>query len=138
MSTMHIDVVSGEAQIFSGDANFIAVPGEAGELGILPGHTPLLTRIRPGALRIQRDGAAEELIVVAGGILEIQPNSVTVLADTAIRGQDIDETKALAARERAQEALRNAQDKSEIATVQAELATLAAQIAAIRKLRGRS
>ena len=134
-ATMHVDVVSAEASIFSGEAEFVVLPGEAGELGIYPRHAPLITRIRPGAVRIQKPGGEEELIFVAGGILEVQPKVVTVLADTAIRGHDLDEAKANEALEKAKVALANAQDKQEIATLQAEFAMQAAQIAAIRKLR---
>ena len=136
--TIHVDVVSAEASIYSGEAEFVVLPGEAGELGIYPQHTPLITRIKPGAVRIKpSDGGAEEFIFVAGGILEVQPKVVTVLADTAIRGHDLDEAKATEALKRAEEARAKAQDKQEIASVEAELATLAAQLAAIRKLRGR-
>ncbi|HEX7811169.1 MAG TPA: F0F1 ATP synthase subunit epsilon [Burkholderiales bacterium] len=137
-NTIHVDVVSAEEQIFSGEAEFVVLPGEAGELGIYPRHTPLITRIKPGAVRIKPAGGGEEnLIFVAGGILEVQPAMVTVLADTAIRGRDLDEAKALEAQKRAEEALRNATDKQEIATLQAEFAMVAAQLAAIRKLRGK-
>ena len=135
-NTIHVDVVSAEQHIFSGEAEFVVLPGEAGELGIYPRHTPLITRIKPGAVRIKPAGGGEEnLIFVAGGILEVQPSMVTVLADTAIRGHDLDEAKALEAKKRAEDALRNAKDKQEIATVEAELSMLAAQLAAIRKLR---
>jgi len=134
-ATIHIDVVSAEESIFSGEAEFVVLPGEAGELGIYPRHTPLITRIRPGAVRIQKPGGEEELIFVAGGILEVQPALVTVLADTAIRGHDLDEAKALEAKKRADEALRSAKDKQEIAVVEGELAMLAAQLSAIRRLR---
>jgi F-type H+-transporting ATPase subunit epsilon len=135
-STMQVDVVSAEQAIFSGQAEFVVLPGEVGELGVYPRHTPLITRIKPGAVRIKVAGQAdEELIFVAGGILEVQPNMVTVLADTAIRGQDLDEAKALEAQQRAAEARRSAQGAQEIATVESELAVLAAQLAAIRKLR---
>ena len=135
-NTMHVDVVSAEQEIFSGEAEFVVLPGEAGELGIYPRHTPLITRIKPGAVRIKPAGGGEEnLIFVAGGILEVQPSVVTVLADTAIRGHDLDEAKALEAQKRAEEALRNAADKQEIATLQAEFSMMAAQLAAIRKLR---
>ena len=135
-NTIHVDVVSAEESIFSGEAQFVVLPGEAGELGIYPRHTPLITRIKPGAVRIQpADGGEENLIFVAGGILEVQPTLVTVLADTAIRGHDLDEAKALEAHKRAEEALRSAKDKQEVATVEAELAMLAAQLSAIRKLR---
>ena len=126
-NTIHIDVVSAEESIFS---------GEAGELGIYPRHTPLITRIKPGAVRIvPAGGGAEELIFVAGGILEVQPQLITVLADTAIRGHDLDEAKASEALKRAEEARAKARDKQEIAAVESEVASLAAQLAAIRKLR---
>ena len=135
-NTIQVDVVSAEESIFSGLAEFVVLPGEAGELGIYPKHTPLITRIKPGAVRIKPAGGGDEtLIFVAGGILEVQPSLVTVLADTAIRGHDLDEAKAIEAQKRAEEALRNAKDKQEIATVEGELSMLAAQLAAIRKLR---
>jgi F-type H+-transporting ATPase subunit epsilon len=135
-NTIQVEVVSAEESVYSGEASFVVLPGEAGELGIYPRHTPLITRIRPGAVRIQpADGGEEMLIFVAGGILEVQPSVVTVLADTAIRGHDLDEAKALDAQKRAEEALRNATDKQEIATLQSEFAMMAAQLAAIRKLR---
>ncbi|MBK8016055.1 MAG: F0F1 ATP synthase subunit epsilon [Betaproteobacteria bacterium] len=137
-NTIHVDVVSAEESIFSGEAEFVVLPGEAGELGIYPRHTPLITRIKPGSVRIVPAGGGEEqLIFVAGGILEVQPKVVTVLADTAIRGHDLDEAKANEAIRLAEEARAKAQDKEEIASVEAELATLAAQLAAIRKLRKR-
>ena len=135
-NTIQLEVVSAEESVYSGEAAFVVLPGEAGELGIYPRHTPLITRIKPGAIRIQPSGGGEEqLIFVAGGILEVQPAMVTVLADTAIRGHDLDEAKALEAKQRAEESLRNATDKQEIAVVEGELAMLAAQLAAIRKLR---
>ncbi len=134
--TIHVDVVSAEEQIYSGEAEFVALPGEAGELGIYPRHTPLITRIKPGAVRIKPEGGGpEELIFVAGGILEVQPKVVTVLADTAIRGKDLDEAKALEAQKRAQEAMHERCGKMEYAKAAAELAEAAAQIQAIRKLR---
>jgi len=136
MATLHVDVVSAEAAIFSGEAKFVVLPGEAGELGILPGHTPLISRIRPGTLKIVRTDDVEESVFVAGGILEVQPNGVTVLADTAIRAADLDEAKAEAARKKAEEALRNAKDTADIAVVEAELAMLTAQAIAARRLRG--
>ena len=137
-ATIHIDVVSAEESIFSGEAEFVVLPGEAGELGIYPRHTPLITRIKPGAVRILPAGGGEEqLIFVAGGILEVQPKVITVLAHTAIRGHDLDEAKANEALKRAEEARRSAKDKQEIAVVEGELAMLAAQLAAIRKLRKR-
>ncbi len=133
--TIHVDVVSAEASIFSGEAEFVVLPGEAGELGIYPRHTPLITRIKPGAVRIQKPGGEEELVFVAGGILEVQPKVITVLADTAIRGTDLDEAKANEALQKAEEARAKAKDKQEIAVVEGELAMLAAQLAAIRRLR---
>ncbi|ARP83891.1 F0F1 ATP synthase subunit epsilon [Bordetella genomosp. 8] len=135
MATLHVDVVSAESAIFTGEAKFVVLPGESGELGILPGHTPLISRIRPGTLKIVREDNSEENVFVAGGILEVQPGSVTVLADTAIRAADLDEAKAEAARQKAQEALRNAKDKADIAVVEAELAMLAAQALAARRLK---
>lgn len=134
-NTIHVDVVSAEQQIFSGEAEFVVLPGEAGELGIHPRHTPLITRIKPGAVRIQKPGGEEEFVFVAGGVLEVQPRVVTVLADTAIRGHDLDEAKANEALKHAEDARRNAKDKQELATVESEIAMLAAQLAAIRKLR---
>ncbi len=137
-NSIHVDVVSAEALIFSGEAEFVALPGEAGELGIYPGHTPLITRIRPGAVRIKVAGKnEEEFVFVAGGILEVQPNGVTVLADTAIRGGDLDEAKALAAKKAAEESMVNRDSKIDYATAQAELATAIAQLAAIARLRNK-
>ncbi len=134
--TLHVDVVSAEEQIYSGEAEFVVLPGEAGELGIYPRHTPLITRIKAGAVRIKVPGQAEEeFVFVAGGVLEVQPKVVTVLADTAIRGKDLDEAKATEALKHAEEARKNAQSKQEIATIEAEFAMLAAQLAAIQKLR---
>jgi F-type H+-transporting ATPase subunit epsilon len=136
--TIHIDVVSAEESIYSGEAEFVVLPGESGELGIYPRHIPLITRIKPGAVRIKPAGGGEEqLIFVAGGILEIQPKLITVLADTAIRGADLDEAKANEALKHAEEARAKAKDKQELATVEGELSSLAAQLAAIRKLRKR-
>ena len=135
-STIHVDVVSADESIFSGEAKFVALPGESGELGILPRHTPLITRIRPGAVRIERaDNGQEEFVFVAGGILEVQPHSVTVLADTAIRGHDLDEAKANEAKKAAEEALKNAKSDIDMAAAQSELAEMAAQLAAIAKFR---
>jgi F-type H+-transporting ATPase subunit epsilon len=133
---IHVDVVSAEESIYSGEAEFVVLPGEAGELGIYPRHMPLITRIKPGAVRIKPAGGGEEqLIFVAGGILEVQPKVITVLADTAIRGKDLDEAKASDALRKAEEARARAKDKQEIAAVESEVASLAAQLAAIRKLR---
>ena len=136
MATLHVDVVSAEGGIFSGEAKFVALPGEEGELGILPRHTPLITRIKPGAVRIERaDNGEEEFVFVAGGILEVQPGSVTVLADTAIRGHDLDEAAANEARKRAEDDIRNAKNEIDLAKAQGEFAAMAAQIAALRKFR---
>lgn len=135
MTTIHVDVVSAEESIFSGEAKFVALPGEAGELGIYPRHTPLITRIKPGAVRIEKADGSEEFVFVAGGLLEVQPHCVTVLSDTAIRGKDLDEAKAVEAKAAAEEALKNAKSDIDIAMAQSELAVMAAQIAALRKYR---
>ena len=136
MATLHVDVVSAEESIFSGEAKFVALPGENGELGSLPRHTPLITRIRPGAVRIEKaDGSGEEFVFVAGGILEVQPGTVTVLADTAIRGKDLDEAKAMEAKKLAEEAMKNAKSEIDLAAATGEFAAMAAQLAAIQKLR---
>jgi F-type H+-transporting ATPase subunit epsilon len=137
MSSIHVDVVSAEESIFSGEAKFVALPGESGELGILPGHVPLISRIKPGSVRIELNDGSEELVFVAGGILEVQPHKVTVLSDTAIRGADLDEARANEARKQAEEALRNAKGEVEVAAAQAELAMMAAQLAALRRYRGK-
>jgi len=137
-ATIHVDVVSAEESIFSGEAEFVVLPGEAGELGIYPRHTPLITRIKPGAVRIVPAGGGEEqLIFVNGGIIEIQPNVITVLADTAIRGHDLDEAKAAEALKAAEDARRTAKSNEEQAIAEASISTMAAQLAAIRKLRKR-
>ena len=133
--TIRVDVVSAEESIFSGEARFVTLPGEAGELGIYPRHTPLITRIKPGAVRIEKADGTEEFVFVAGGLLEVQPNCVTVLSDTAIRGKDIDEAKATEAKAAAEEALKNAKNDIDIAMAQSELAVMAAQISALRKYR---
>jgi len=136
MPTIHVDVVNLRESIFSGEAKFVALPGEMGELGIYPRHTPLITRIKPGAVRIVRaDNDEEEFVFVAGGILEVQPGTVTVLADTAIRGHDLDEAKAVEARQLAEEAMKSAKTDIDFAAAQGEFATMAAQLAAIQRLR---
>jgi F-type H+-transporting ATPase subunit epsilon len=136
--SIHVDVVSAEESIFSGLAEFVVLPGEVGELGILPGHMPLMTRIKAGAVRLKVPGQAqEELIFVAGGILEVQPGLVTVLADTAIRGKDLDEAKALDAKKKAEEALVTRESELDYARAQAELVEAVAQLAAIQRLRKR-
>jgi F-type H+-transporting ATPase subunit epsilon len=137
-AVIHVDVVSAEESIFYGEAEFVAAPGEEGELGIHPHHTPLLTRIKPGAVRVKvPQQEQEELVWVSGGILEIQPDVVTVLADTAVRGRDLDEAKALEAKRQAEEALGDRTAKIDYARAQAELAEAMTQLAAIRKLRKR-
>lgn len=133
--TIHVDVVSAEESIFSGLAEFVALPGEGGELGILPGHMPLMTRIKPGAVRVKLPNDKEELIFVAGGLLEVQPGLVTVLADTAIRGADLDQAKALDAKKKAEEAMSNRGSELDYARAQVELAEAIAQLAAIERLR---
>ncbi len=138
-NTIHVDVVSAEEQIFSGEAEFVILPGVMGELGIYPRHTPLLTAIKPGALRVKLPGQdREELVFVQGGFLEVQPHRVTVLADTAIRAKDLDEVKALEAKKAAEEAMQNQTSKEEIAAAEAELASAMAQLEAIRKMRHRA
>ena len=134
--TIHVDVVSAEEQIFSGMAEFVALPGESGELGIYPKHTPLITRIKPGSVRIKVPGQSEdEFVFVAGGYLEVQPYRVTVLADTAIRGHDLDEAKASEAKKRAEEAMQNRGTDFDLALAQSEFAMAAAQLAAIARFR---
>ena len=134
--TLHVDIVSAEQQIYSGEAQRIIAPGEAGELGILPEHIPLLTRIKPGTVRIRpAGGGEEEVIYVSGGMMEVQPDRVTVLADTSVRAHDLDEAKAMEAERLAKEALTNKTGAMEVAKAQAELAEAAAQLQAIRKLR---
>ena len=137
--TIHVDVVSAEEQIYSGEAEFVVLPGIMGELGIYPRHTPLLTQIKPGAVRIKIPGQSdEELVFVQGGFLEVQPSRVTVLADTAIRAKDLDEASALESRKAALERMQNKTSKEEIAIAEAELSIAVAQIEAIRKMRHRA
>jgi len=135
MRTIHVDVVSAEELIFSGEATFVALPGEAGELGIYPRHTPLISRIRPGSVRIQLADGGEEFVFVAGGILEVQPDCVTVMSDTAVRGKDMDEEKANAAKLAAEEAIKNAKTDVDMARARAELTILAAELSALRRFR---
>jgi F-type H+-transporting ATPase subunit epsilon len=136
--TIRVDVVSAEEQIYSGEAEFVVLPGVEGELGVYPRHTPLFTQIRPGAVRIKVPNAEDEFVFVQGGFLEVQPTHVTVLADTAIRAHDLDEAKALESMRSAEEAIKNRGSAGSIASAQAELAAAAAQIAAIRKLKNRT
>jgi F-type H+-transporting ATPase subunit epsilon len=136
VATVHIDVVSAEESIFSGEAEFVAAPAQMGEVGIYPHHAPMITSIKPGALRIKlADKNEEQLIYISGGILEVQPSVVTVLADTAIRGHDLDEAQANAAKKAAEEAMKNRASDVDYAKAQAELAEAIAQIQAIQKLR---
>ena len=135
-NTVHIDVVSAEASIFSGEAEFVVAPASAGEVGLFPNHAPMITTIKPGALRIKQANETQEtLIFISGGMLEVQPGVITVLADTAVRGHDLDEAKAIAAKEAAEEALRNRTSDIDYATAQAELSEAVAQIQTIERLR---
>lgn len=133
--TLHVDIVSAEQSIYSGEATMVIAPGEAGELGILPEHIPLITRIKPGTIRIKPVNGEEEVIYVSGGMMEVQPDVVTVLADTSVRAHDLDEAKALEAKRRAEEALVNRSGAMDVALAQVELAQAVAQLAAISKLR---
>lgn len=138
-NTIHVDVVSVEEQIYSGDAEFVVLPGVEGELGVYPRHTPLFTQIKPGAVRIKLpDRDEEEFVYVQGGFLEVQPTRVTVLADTAIRAHDLDEAKAIEAKKRAEEAMANQDSAENLAAAQAELSAALAQLEAIRKFRHRA
>jgi len=137
MNTIHVDVVSAEESIFSGEARFVALPGESGELGIYPRHTPLITRVKAGSVRIEMADGSEEFVFVAGGILEIQPDCVTVLSDTAIRGKDLDDEKANEAKLAAEEAVKNAKTDLDLAKASSELAVMAAQISALRRFRNK-
>lgn len=135
-ATMHIDVVSAEESIYSGEAEFVVLPGIMGELGIYPRHTPLITQIKAGTVRIKVPGATEDVLVyVQGGFLEVQPDHVNVLSDTAIRAADLDEAKVLEAKRLAEESIRARTEKHEIATAEAELSAITAQLQAIQKLR---
>jgi F-type H+-transporting ATPase subunit epsilon len=134
-NSIHLDIVSAEGQIFSGEATMVFVPGSQGELGIAPRHAPLLTTLKAGEVRVQSEGQEEQSFYVGGGSLEVQPNRVTVLADTAARARDLDEAAALAAKQRAEDAVRERTDKLDIAEAQAELARAVAQLRAIERLR---
>jgi F-type H+-transporting ATPase subunit epsilon len=134
-NTIHVDIVSAEGQIFAGEASMVFVPGSQGEIGIAPRHAPLLTTLKAGEIRVQSEGHEEQLFYVGGGSLEVQPNAVTVLADTAARARDLDEAAALAAKQRAEDAVRTRSDKMDLAEAQAELARAVAQLRAIERLR---
>jgi len=135
MSTLRLDIVSAEKQIFSGDAEFVFVTGEMGELGIAPGHSQLITTLRPGYVRVVLPSKEEEVFYISGGMLEIQPYIVSVLADTAMRADDIDEAAALAAKEQAEKVLSGKTTAIDVAKATAEIATVAAQIRAIQHLK---
>jgi F-type H+-transporting ATPase subunit epsilon len=134
-NTIHVDIVSAEGQIFAGEANMVYVPASQGEIGIAPRHAPLLSTLKPGEVRVQIDGQEEQSFYVGGGALEVQPHQVSVLADTAARARDLDEAAAQAAKQRAEEAVRDRRDKLELAEAQAELARAVAQLRAIDRLR---
>jgi F-type H+-transporting ATPase subunit epsilon len=134
-NTIHVDIVSAEGQIFKGDATMVFAPAAGGEIGIAPRHAPLLTMLKPGEVRVQIEGQEEQSFYVGGGALEVQPNSVSVLADTAVRAHDLDEAAALAAKQRAEEGIRGRADQIEIAEAQAELARAVAQLRAIERIR---
>ena len=136
--TMHVDIVSAEEEIFSGPSEMVFAPAVMGELGILPRHAPLLTQLKPGEVRLRTGGGEEQFFYVSGGMLEIQPHVVTVLADTALRAKDLDEAKALQAKERAEQALRDKTSEFEYARAQSELAEAVAQLQAIKKLRDKA
>jgi F-type H+-transporting ATPase subunit epsilon len=136
--TIHVDIVSAEGEMFSGEASMVFVPGTLGDLGIAPRHAPLLTTIKPGEVRVQVEGHEEQSFYVGGGALEVQPHLVTVLADTAARAKDLDEAKALAAKQAAEDALRSSTDKLQVAEAQAQMARVAAQLKMIQKLRKKS
>ena len=135
MATIHVDIVSAEGEIFSGEASMVFAPAAMGDIGIAPRHAPLLTTLRPGEVRVQTPGGEEQFFFVGGGALEIQPHLVTVLADTALRAKDIDEAAALQAKQRAEEALKNRGDTVQAAEMQVQLAQAMAQLRAIEKLR---
>lgn len=135
MATIHVDIVSAEGEIFSGEASMVFAPAVMGEIGIAPRHAPLLTTLKPGELRVQTPDGEEQYFYVSGGALEVQPHVVTVLADTALRARDLDEAAALQAKQRAEEALKNRTDAVDAAELQAEIARMVAQVKMIEKLR---
>ncbi len=133
--TVHVDIVSAESEIFSGQATMVFASGAMGDLGILPRHAPLLTKLKPGEIRVIREGDAEEFYYVSGGMLEVQPNGITVLADTAVRAKDLDEAAAIQAKESAEQALKDRNSEIDFAQAERELAEALAQIQAIQRLR---
>ena len=135
MATIHVDIVSAEGEIFSGEASMVFAPAVMGEIGIAPRHAPLLTTLKPGEVRVQTPAGEEQFFYVSGGAMEVQPHLVTVLADTAIRAKDLDEAAALEAKQRAEEALRDRKDHVSVAQAQAELVRVAAQFKMIERLR---
>lgn len=137
MTTIHVEIVSAEGHIWSGDANLVVAPARMGEVGIAPRHAPLLTTLKPGELRVQREGQDELFFYVTGGILEVQPKQVTVLADTALRAEQLDEQAADEARRKAEEALKGASTKEDLAHAQAQLVEAAARYQAAQKLKGK-
>ncbi|MDQ4147377.1 MAG: F0F1 ATP synthase subunit epsilon [Pseudomonadota bacterium] len=137
MATMRVDIVSAEEEIFSGEAEMVVAPAEMGEVGIMPRHTPLITRLRPGEVRLQTSGQEDQFYFVSGGILEVQPHVVTVLSDTALRAKDLDEAQAHEAKQRAEEMLADKQADIDFAKVQAELAEAVAQLRMLERLRKR-
>ena len=137
MNNLKLEIVSAQESLYSGDVKFVVVPGEEGELGIYPNHTPLITRIKPGELRLKNSENEDEIIVVAGGILEVQPSLVTVLADSAIRANDLDEERSKEAKQNAESTIRNNKEDIDLAKAHAELAFAIAELSAIKKLRGK-
>ncbi len=135
MATIQVEIVSAEEQIWSGQGTMVLAPGAMGELGIAPGHTPLITELSPGDIRVQTESGEEEFFFISGGILEVQPDMVTVLSDTAIRADDLDEAKALEAMQRAEEAVRDQNSEMDYARAKAELAQIAAQLRSIEKIK---
>lgn len=135
MTTIHVDIVSAESAIWSGNADMLFAPAEEGDVGIAPRHSPLLTRLKPGEVRVREHGGEEMSFFVSGGILEVQPHVVTVLADTAVRAHDLDEAEAVKARQAAEEALSNAESEMDLARAQAEMAEAAARLALVKKLK---
>jgi F-type H+-transporting ATPase subunit epsilon len=134
-STVKVEIVSAEEEIFSGEAEMVVAPAEMGEVGIMPSHTPLITRLKPGEVKLQAAGQEDQFYFVSGGILEVQPHVVTVLADTALRAKDLDEAQAQEAKKRAEEAMADRQSDIDYAKVQAELAEAAAQLRMLERLR---